>query len=429
MLVLLSLDMHRKRRGLLDCISCTVTNYQARPSQCLLGEYQCTAMIKATMANPIRLGDFILKNMESILKQWEAFARTIHPPALTMDSTSLRDHAERMLRVIALDLTTKQTDHEQAQKSKDLAPANPKTTAAEAHAEERLAAGFTIGQLFSEYRALRASVLSLWDKSSKEELPTDPADITRFNEAIDQAIAESVAHYSKLLKTSQDMFLAILGHDLRNPLSTTIMSSMILMRYEGVSDKVTSTAARIYNSSQRMNRLITDLMDYTRSQLGRKLPITPAPANLAKICADIIEEQQIANPNRNIMVEMHGAFDGHWDQERIAQVFSNLLGNAVQHGDSTSPIEVALNDAQDLVSITITNQGKPIPASIINHIFEPMVRHEENENADYSKKTSLGLGLYIAREIVLAHQGTLDVTSTEEAGTTFTITLPRESLH
>lgn len=377
------------------------------------------------MAHPIRLGDFILKNMESILEQWEEFAQTINPPALTMNSKSLRDHAELMLKVIAKDLSTEQTDQEQADKSKDLAPANLNVTAAEDHAEARLLSGFTIGQLFSEYRALRASVLHLWDKSSKEGLITDPEDITRFNEAIDQSIAESVARYSTLLKTSQDMFLAILGHDLRNPLSTTMMTSSLLMRYEGVSEKVISAAARIYNSSQRMNKLINDLMDYTRSQLGKKLPVLPKRTNLAKICADIIEEQQIANPEHSILLEMDGSFDGNWDEDRIAQVISNLLGNAVQHGVADSPIGVKLSSPHDVVVIQITNKGKPIPESKIKHIFEPLVRHEQNEQVADSQKTSLGLGLYITKEIVLAHNGTVSVTSSKADGTSFEIKLPR----
>lgn len=378
----------------------------------------------ANMAIPIRLGDFILQYLESILKQWEEFAKTINPPALTMDSHALRDHAEKMLRTIALDLTTEQTKKEQLDKSKDLAPYNPKITAAEAHAQERLSAGFSIGQLFSEYRALRASVLHLWDQSSKEELITDAADITRFNEAIDQAIAESVAHYSSLQKTSQDMFLAILGHDLRNPLSTTIASSQMLMGYDDVSDKVLSNAARIYNTSNRMDKLITDLMDFTSSQLGQKLSLTLVPTNIAKICNDILEEQQIANPGREFVVEMSGSFEGNWDEQRINQVFSNLLGNAVQHGATNKPIEVNLTSSQDFVTIKITNHGKPIPESKIKHIFEPLVRHQENENADYAQKTSLGLGLYIVKEIVLAHKGTLNVTSTGEKGTSFEVLLP-----
>ncbi|MBA3695629.1 MAG: HAMP domain-containing histidine kinase [Methylotenera sp.] len=377
------------------------------------------------MTNPIRLGDFILQNMEPILEQWEEFATTINPPALTMSSESLRDHAELMLQTIALDLSTSQTEKEQADKSKDMAPESPEGTAAEDHAEARLSHGFTIGQLFSEYRALRASVLHLWDQNSKQGLITDPVDITRFNEAIDQAIAESVARYSTLLKTSQDTFLAILGHDLRNPLSTTIMCSSILMRHEDVNDKVISVAARIYNSSQRMNKLISDLIDFTRSQLGKRLPVVLAPTNLAMICADIIEEQRISNPEHIILWEMNGSFDGNWDKDRIAQVFSNLLGNAIQHGTISSPIEINLTSSQNSVVITITNKGKAIPPSKIKHIFEPLVRFEENENVDYSQKTSLGLGLYIAREIVLAHDGTVSVTSSEANGTTFEIVLPR----
>lgn len=376
------------------------------------------------MANAIRLGDFILNNMQTILSQWEEFALTINPPALTMDSKSLRDHAESMLQTIAHDLSTKQTDKEQSEKSKDRAPVNLKITAAEAHAEDRLNSGFTIGQLFSEYRALRASVLFLWDKSSKEGLLTDQADMTRFNEAIDQAIAESVARYAGLLKTSQDTFLAILGHDLRNPLSTIMVSAQILTMYDDVNDKVLSTATRIYNSSQRMNKLISDIIDFTCSQLGKKLTVALAPTNLAKVCSDIVEEQQIANPNRSILLDVKGSFDGNWDEERIAQVFSNLIGNAIQHGITSSPIKINLTSSQNRVFIRVANKGKPIPASKIKHIFEPLVRYEKNENADYSQKTSLGLGLYIVKQIVLAHNGTVSVNSSISEGTTFEISLP-----
>ena len=363
--------------------------------------------------------------MEVILTDWEEFARTIKPPALTMDCLSLRDHAELMLKAIAEDLKTPQTEKEQSDKSKDLAPETPGFTAAEEHAEARLLSGFTIGQLFSEYRALRASVLHLWHKSSQKGLISDPEDITRFNEAIDQAIAESVSRYSTLLKTSQDMFLAILGHDLRNPLSTTSMSAMALMRFENVSDKIISTATRIYNSSQRMSKLINDLIDYTRSQLGKKLPVILKPSNLAKICADIIEEQQIANPQHAVVLSIEGNFDGKWDEQRIAQVLSNLLGNAIQHGVTTSPVTVHLSSSPDSVLIKINNKGEPIPPSKIQHIFDPLVRHEQDTEANYSHNSSLGLGLYIAKEIVLAHNGSVNVSSSKADGTTFEIALPR----
>lgn len=146
----------------------------------------------------MRLSDFILERLEPILQAWEDFARTIEPPALTMDATDLRDHAADMLKSIAADLKTPQTAFEQAEKSKGHGKGEREQSAAEVHADQRLASGYTIVQLVSEYRALRASVLSLWAESSRTQLVTDPEGITRFNEAIDQALAESVSRFAKI---------------------------------------------------------------------------------------------------------------------------------------------------------------------------------------------------------------------------------------
>lgn len=146
----------------------------------------------------MRLSVFISTNKESILQAWENFARTIEPPAWSMDDAALRDHASAMLDVIIADLDTPQTASQQSAKSKGQAPGSATETSAQIHASERLAAGFTIDQLVSEYRALRASVLKLWAAQPAQDLATDPADVTRFNEAIDQALAESVSRYSEI---------------------------------------------------------------------------------------------------------------------------------------------------------------------------------------------------------------------------------------
>jgi hypothetical protein len=141
----------------------------------------------------VRLSDFILENMEPILQAWEDFARTIEPPALTMDDVELRDHAKLMLTVIAADLKTSQTKLQQSEKSKGNAPRDKQDTSAETHAEARLLSGYSVEQLVSEYRALRSSVLHLWTSQAAGGQATDMEDMTRFNEAIDQALAESVA--------------------------------------------------------------------------------------------------------------------------------------------------------------------------------------------------------------------------------------------
>jgi PAS domain S-box-containing protein len=148
----------------------------------------------------LRLSDFILEQMEPILQAWEDFARTIEPPAFEMDAKDLRDQAAQMLMVIAADLNTPQSALEQVEKSQGRGKRQTKDTPAETHAAERLKAGFTIEQLISEYRALRSSVLSLWANSMRSGLATDPDDVTRFNEAIDQALAESVGRYAQISK-------------------------------------------------------------------------------------------------------------------------------------------------------------------------------------------------------------------------------------
>ena len=376
------------------------------------------------MANSVRLGDFILSNMASILKEWEQFADTINPPALIMDSQELRDHAELMLTTIAFDLGTHQSSFEQKQKSKGLSPHNLRVTAAQFHAEGRLKAGFTIGQLLSEYRALRASVLNLWDQSIGDGLFTDARDVTRFNEAIDQAIAESVERFCELLRKSENIFLAILGHDLRNPLSTCIASTSMILSYEKLDNRIKSNASRTYTSLQRMNELITDLMEYTGSHLGKKLSTIKEPANMANICNDIIDEHQIAHPTRQIIKEINGSFDGQWDKQRIGQVISNLLGNAIDYGDKVTPIKVNLDSSMEGITIRINNQGKPIPESTIMHIFEPLTRHQESGSGNCPQKSNLGLGLYIANEIINAHDGSIRVTSNEKDGTTFEVKVP-----
>jgi len=143
----------------------------------------------------------------------EDFARSIEPPALTMDRTALRDHASAMLRVIAKDLTAGQTALEQSEKSKGHALRDTDDTAAESHADARLLSGYTIEQIVSEFRALRASVLRLWSNSAEKRHDVDPLDIIRFNEAIDQALAESVRRYARAAKhhrTCFSLFLAMI---------------------------------------------------------------------------------------------------------------------------------------------------------------------------------------------------------------------------
>lgn len=375
--------------------------------------------------SPIRLSDFILGNMEPILQAWEDFARTIEPPALTMDDTALRDHAKLMLRAIAHDLTTPQTGIERLAKSQGRAPSAKDDTAAETHAEARLLSGYSVEQLVSEYRALRSSVLHLWTSQTTLGLATDMEDVTRFNEGIDQALAESVARYAQLVKQSENMFLAILGHDLRNPLGTVITGATFIMRATDVPSKYVLAATRIFNSGQRMSKLIADLIDFTRTHLGAGIPIKPKRMNLAEVCLNVVDELRTSHPESIIDFDPGLREEIHGDDDRLAQVLSNMIGNALQYGTRKTPVRVRLSSTAENVNVAVNNMGPVIPANKIGSVFDPLVRFAAPDNPDETRDTSLGIGMFIARQVAIAHGGTMHVESNDADGTTFSLSLPR----
>ena len=367
----------------------------------------------------MRLSEFIIENMEDILSEWEAFASTITPQALTMDSKRLREYAKLMLDAIVLDLSHTQSAEQQKLKSFGLGRLLQGESSAETHAIGRHFSGFSTNQLLSEYRALRASVLRLWAREEMRGAITDADDITRFNEAIDQAIVEAVATHSELIAKAQHLFLAILGHDLRNPMSTTLMASRFILESDDL-DKHVVAANRIHNAIKRMEKLVNDLIDYTRTHLGSTLPIIPREMNFEDVCREVLAEHEMAHPNKKFEFHVDGVSGGSWDANRIAQVLSNLLGNAAQYGNGVEPIVLRLCGHADNITVAVENKGEVIPADKFGTLFSPMVRLAEEKNSN-----SLGIGLYIAKEIVNAHGGTITVTSSKEHGTIFTAVFPR----
>ena len=290
----------------------------------------------------LRLADFILANRNLILSEWEAFAKTCAPASGSMGIVALSDHASEMLTVIARDLQTPQGDLEQSAKSKGLAPSPISTeqTAAEKHGTGRAESGFTIDQMVAEYRALRASVIRLWTRGRSQPTQADLDDLTRFNEAIDQSLAESVTRFTEDLDKSKEMFLAILGHDLRSPIGAVLTSAKFMLETKDLEEPHLTLTTRIVSATARMNNMVGALLDFTRGRLGGGIPITRASMNMGKLVHDVVNEVLAAHPKRKIKVNARGALTGQWDCERMSQVVTNLLGNALEHGSERSAVSV-----------------------------------------------------------------------------------------
>lgn len=374
----------------------------------------------------MRLSSFLIRNIEPILQEWENFARTIPTNFKPLDSAGLRDHAEMMLRAIADDLQTHQTRQEQVEKSKGLAPTED-DSAAKTHAITRLMAGFTIEQVTSEFRALRTSVINHWMRQVKagEEFEVD--DMIRFNEAIDQALAESISSYATAVQASRDVFLGVLGHDLRTPLSAILLGADVLLRTDELGTRATKIASRIYASVKRASHIVGDLLDFTRSQIGGGIPIHRVLLDIAPVFEQIIDESRAVYPEAHIQVTMVASAEGQFDGARLEQVFSNLIGNAVQHGASHLPIQVTLDLTDDSFLFSVHNMGKPIPEDVLPFIFNPMGRYSPEASIEKGPHASLGLGLFIVDQIVNAHNGSIDVSSDPEMGTQFTVKIPLNS--
>jgi signal transduction histidine kinase len=184
-------------------------------------------------------------------------------------------------------------------------------------------------------------------------------------------------------------------------------------------------ASQIVESTVRINEIISNILDLTRARFGSGLPIIRAPMDFGFVARQMIDEMRAAYPKREFILEISGDTEGEWDKARIGQVFSNLLGNAVQYSFNGTPIKITVKSGAKEVTLSVQNQGIPIPADKIERIFDSLTRGAAENGQEQSDSTNLGLGLYITKEIVTAHGGTIDVISSETGGTTFSARFPR----
>lgn len=376
----------------------------------------------------MRLADFIEANRDLLLAEWEAFAST-RAGAEHMDRAELRDHAGSILRDICSDLRRPQSPVEAEEKAHGHldTPENAPSSAAQAHGQERAQSGFSVSEMVSEFRALRASVLRYWLAHQGTLSGTDLTDLMRFNESIDQTLAESVTRFTDNIDQSKDLFMAILSHELRAPLQTVLMVNEHLATAPARDTTQAVLVSRATRSVSRMIELVDDLLDFTRSRMGSGLGIERVSTDLSTVIRDAVEEIEAAHPQWAFEAHIAPQLRASVDAARIRQVLANLLSNAVHHGDSSLPVTVRAYGTNSEVVIEVGNFGRVIAPGDISGLFNPFKRIL-NVAPPATAEHHLGLGLYITERIVSAHHGHIEVTSTKADGTRFRVRLPVDAV-
>ncbi|HYO72137.1 MAG TPA: HAMP domain-containing sensor histidine kinase, partial [Archangium sp.] len=200
-----------------------------------------------------------------------------------------------------------------------------------------------------------------------------------------------------------------------------LLSVKAMMRSECVVQEQVKTVRRISTSAERMERMISDLLDFTRGRLGGGIPITRRPANLRALCRQVVEELEMGSPQRQFRLSAAGELQGEWDPDRLTQLLGNLGKNAADYSPDGLPVDFVLRDEGDTVWVEVHNGGPPIPEDLLPRIFEPFRR----ATGEGHPTSGLGLGLFIVQQIARAHAGRIEVRSTQAEGTTFTVRLPR----
>ncbi|APR84875.1 Histidine protein kinase AsgD [Minicystis rosea] len=301
------------------------------------------------------------------------------------------------------------------------------SVAAREHARQRRESGYSLLAALRELSHFRSALIEV---ATASDVPLDGEAAALVHAAIDQSMITGADEMEQAILAEhredtilRERFIGVLGHDLRTPLTTIMVAVATMRKGDGLlpEDK-TRLLDRVTASTERMARLIGDLLDVTRLRLAGRIPITPQPIDLVTLVRSVVEEQQSARADRVVTLEADESVRGTWDPDRMVQVLANLLSNALDYSLPDTPVRVTLHRSGAEARLSVHNQGPPIPAHAREHLFDPYYQGPQSGRS--SKRSSFGLGLFITEQIVTAHGGSIGVTSSAEDGTTFHVRLP-----
>jgi signal transduction histidine kinase len=361
------------------------------------------------------LAQFIRTNSDRILQEWEDFANRISDAPLPR--WILRDHAPSIVKFIADRMEASSPPVEQRLVAAIEGEPSPTQHLTAAHVKIRIDSGFDLAQIAAEYCVLRARVAHLWQVLDPSGFAAGAAEVARFSEIVDENITAAVVDFKERESQYRDRFIGILGHDLRNPINAIVMGANVLASQHPPNGRQREVVASILRSARRLEGMSRDILDFARGRLGSPMPLTIARENAGLLVGEIVDEVRLANPATVVDFEASGYLDTECDGERLKQMVSNLLINAIQHGDGKS-VKVSVQGDESCLVIQVHNQGPVIPEDLRATIFDPLTRRGS------TRPDSTGLGLFIVSEIVAAHGGAIVVNSSREAGTNFVVRLP-----
>jgi signal transduction histidine kinase len=362
----------------------------------------------------ILLADLVENNRNALLERWtQTIERTLAPKPLTQLEllNSLPDFLDDLIAAL-----------------QGAIPLRWATDAAKEHGSHRFRVGFDIESVAREYGVLRDCLLELMREHNYSPTPNEVVVLTRcLTDGIALAISQHAREREKEVKERIEFdkqLLGIVSHDLRDPLNVISLSAATMLRRSTLDELESRGLSRILSSAKHATRLTSDLLDYTHARLGRAISIRPKRIDLHSLTRQIVDEIRLVHPDRRIALTQVGDAEGEWDPDRLTQAIFNLVGNAIQHSSLQDPIQVSTRDDGETVLLEVKNQGPPLAPDEIPLLFEAFQR---GSNAR-PETGSLGLGLFIAKQIVLAHAGKIQVKSSAEEGTIFTVLWPRRSV-
>jgi signal transduction histidine kinase len=371
-----------------------------------------------------RLAAFLREHREELIQTWTR--RVLDDPRLgsanRLTEPDLHDHIPEIIDEIVRVLDA---SHASEACGRELGS----SPAAKEHARQRRSRGFALAEAIREFSHFRAALVDL---CTAEGVPLEGDGAELVHAAIDETMVTGASEIEEATVAEMEQrallrerFLGIVGHDLRTPLQSILFAVETLLKREDTTPHQGRVLRRAVASAERMERMIRDVLDLTRARLGTGIPIDRRVVPLDAICRQVVDELSMVHADRTVELDAPVTAVGSYDPDRIAQVVANLAGNALTYSPPGAPVRVVLREEGGWAVLTVHNRGAAIPAEEQRYLFDPFRRARPKGNAP-ADDDGLGLGLFIVAQIVAAHGGSVAVTSTTEAGTTFTVRLPRD---